>query len=84
MSTRTDLERFHQFATERLDRSDVEPSIDELYQMWRASNPSADELADSVRAVEAALADMASGDAGLPAGEHLAELRRRYGLPVTQ
>jgi len=84
MSTRTELERFHQFATEQLDLSDFEPSLDELYQMWRTSHLAADELAESVQAVQSALADMAAGDSGIPADDHLAELRCRYGIPVTR
>ena len=37
-------------------------ALDELFDMWRAANPPADELARSVAAVKAALVDMEAGD----------------------
>ena len=84
MSTQSLVDHFHQFATEQLSKSEAELSIDALYEMWRASNPSPDDLAESVKAVKAALTDMAAGDVGTPAHEHLAELRRSHRIPVTE
>ena len=83
MATKALIDSFHQYAMEQLNNTNTDVSIDSLYQMWRASNPSAEELAASVNAVQVALDDMATGDKGVAAHEHLEEIRRIHRLPVT-
>ncbi len=76
-----DIQSFAKFASQQLSDSDSELTIDELFDMWRAENPSGEELGESVVAVKAALRDMEAGDTGIPADEHLAQLRNRFSIP---
>jgi hypothetical protein len=78
-TTQQDVRDFAQFAERQLS-SGRELPIDELFDMWRAAHPPADELAESVAAVKAALGDMEAGDKGVAVGEHLAGLRDRFGF----
>lgn len=78
--TEQDIRNFARFAEQHLSRGGSELSIDELFAMWRAANLSADELAQSVAAVNAALVDMEAGDTGTPADEHLARLRSKFSI----
>jgi hypothetical protein len=80
-TTHQDIQSFAQFAEQQLSKGGSELSIDELFDMWRAANPSAEELVKSVVAVKAALADMEAGDTGIPADEHLARLRSKFNIP---
>ena len=77
-ATLKDIRSFSHFAEQQLSSADPEPSIDELFDMWRAANPPANELAESVNAVKAAIAEMEAGDNGIPAHEHLARLRSKF------
>jgi len=79
-TTHQDIRSFAYFAEQQLSRGDSELGIDELFDMWRAANPPADELARSVSAVKAAIADMEGGDIGIPADEHLARLRSKFNI----
>ena len=79
-----DLRSFWRFAEKQLSDSNSELTIDELFDMWREANRSAEELAQSVVAVKAALRDMEAGDGGIPADEHLAQLRNRFGIPESR
>jgi hypothetical protein len=82
-TTQQDIQSFAQFAEQELSKGGSEPSIDELFDLWRAANPSAKELAESVNAVKAALVDMEAGDTGIPADEHLARLRAKFKVRET-
>lgn len=55
-------------------------SLHELVDIWRMSNPTADEHAANVAAVREALKDMEAGDSGEPADQVLRELREELGL----
>lgn len=82
MSTiKQDIQSFAEFARQQLSDCDSKLTIDELFDMWRAENPSGEELGKSVVAVKAALRDMEAGDMGTPADEHLAQLRGRFSIP---
>ena len=78
LTTEQDIRNFAQFAEQQLESGSSELTVDELFDMWRAANPPADELAQSVAAVKAALVDMEAGDMGIPADEHLAGLRSKF------
>ncbi len=80
MATITQIESFHQFAVARLNSGDTNLSMDELYEQWRLENLSAEELAESVAAVRAALGEMQNEDAWIDAEDHLAQLRSKYGI----
>ena len=78
-ATQQDVRDFAQFAEGQLSGG-LELTIDELFDMWRAAHPPADDLVESVVAVKAALVDMEAGDTEVAVGEHLAGLRNRYGF----
>ena len=82
--TAQDIHNFAQFASRQLSMGGSDLTIDELFVIWRAGTSSADDLAQSVAAVKAALVDMEAGDLGIPADDHLARLRSRFGIPDSQ
>lgn len=84
MTTKEQLDSFHQFASEQIDNGGTHLSLDELYELWRTNNPTADELADSATAVNAAIADMKAGDTGRPARQALRETCDRLGLVIDE
>lgn len=79
MTTTQELERFTQFAKEHLKAADPEPSLDELFDLWRIENPSDADYAENVAAVAEAIQDFKVGDRGRPAGELSRELREELG-----
>lgn len=74
-----ELELFAQFVQHRLSSGEGEASLDELFDQWRAENPSDDLYAENVAAIAALIDDFKRGECGTVAGEHSAELRRRFG-----
>ena len=56
------------------------PGLDELFDLWRHENPSAELYSENVAAIAASIEDFKRGERGTPAGEHSAELRREFGL----
>ena len=80
-STEQELERFAEYARERLDKGDVDLSIDELFDLWRAENPSNAADAENIAAIAASIEDFKNGDRGTLAGQLSRELRRDSGLP---
>ena len=81
MATKEQLDSFHSFASRHLDTGHNDLSMDELYDLWCCEDLPPEELAESVAAVRAALADMEAGDIGVPVEEHLAQLRTKYQIP---
>ena len=80
-TTTQDLASFTQFAKKRLEAGDTEPSLDELFDLWRIENPSDAEYAENLAAVAGAIEDFRAGDRGRPAGELGRELRKELGIP---
>jgi hypothetical protein len=76
-----DLRAFKGFIEERLPDGGASFTLDEALSLWECENQPDDERAATVRAVREALDDMRAGDAGIPASEALAELRRKHNLP---
>lgn len=79
-TTLQELTEFHRFATEQLGNGSSDLSLEELLDLWRAANPTEQELRESVAAVQQAIRDMEQGDTGRPAEEHIRELRAKYRL----
>jgi len=79
-TTEHELQSFTEFARQRLSNGGAKPSLDELFDIWRVENPSAELHAENVAAVNAALQDYENGDRGAPAGEHSDQLRREFGI----
>jgi hypothetical protein len=80
-SFNADSQAFHQFLGAQLQLGGGEKSPEELLALWRAEHPTPEELRESVTAVQEAIADMESGDAGRPAREVIEDLRKKYNLP---
>src|SRR4051794_22671356 len=76
-----DLRAFRDFIDEKLKDGGADMTLDEALGLWEVENQGDDERAATVRAVREALDDMRARDAGVPARDHLAELRRRHNLP---
>ncbi|MGE3642071.1 MAG: hypothetical protein AB7G28_26240 [Pirellulales bacterium] len=76
-SVESDLNSFNQFALRQIHAG---KSLDELFDQWRAENPSNDLYAENVAAINASVADFKNGERGTIAGQHSAELRREFGL----
>ena len=73
--TQSDLDSFNLFAQSKLDDSNM--TLDELWHLWRIENPTDEEYAENVAAVNAAIEDYKAGDQGRPAGELIQELREK-------
>jgi hypothetical protein len=75
-----DLSSFTQYAHQRIAAGQRDWTIDELFDQWRAENPSDDQYAENVAAINASIHDYQRGERGSIAGEHSAQLRRNFGL----
>ncbi len=78
-TTKQQLDSFMQFVRNR-GAGDSEASLDELFDLWRHENPSAELYAENVAAIAASIEDFKRGERGTTAGEHSAQLRREFGL----
>jgi hypothetical protein len=78
-TTEQDIANFTQFALQRIEAGHRDATIDELFDQWRLENPSDEEFAENVAAVQASIRDYLSGERGTIAGEHSAMLRRDSG-----
>jgi len=79
-TTEEELDSCTEFARQRLANKGAEPSLEELFDLWRAENPSDEQYAETVAAVNAAIEDFKNGDRGTPAGEHSDQLRREFSV----
>lgn len=68
-TTAQELESFVQFAKTRLAAAEIEPSLDELFDLWRMENPSDADYVENIAAIAEAIQDFEGGDRGRPAGE---------------
>lgn len=84
MSGRQQIDSFYAFASSHLDQGGTELSMDELYGLWRAKQPTPAELTESVAAVREAYAEMQAGDGGRPARLALRESCQRLGLVIDE
>jgi hypothetical protein len=74
-----ELASFTIYAQQRIDSGELDLSLDELFDQWRAENPSNELYAENVAAIQASLNDFRNGQRGTIAGEHSAQLRRDVG-----
>lgn len=79
-TTAQELDLFTQSARQQLGNGGSKLSLDELFDLWRAENPSDGLYAENVAAVNAAIADFRNGDRGTPAGKHSDRLRHEFGI----
>ena len=73
-----ELDRFNEFARRQLSSSGAGLSLDELFDLWRLENPSGEQYAENVAAINAAIRDFRNGDCGTSAREHSNQLRREF------
>lgn len=73
-TTAQDLASFTEFAKRLLAGGGPEPSLDELFDLWRLENPSEADYAENLAALSGAIEDFRDGDRGRPAGEVSREL----------
>lgn len=79
-TTTEELESFTHFAKSHLAVGESEPSLDELFDLWRIQNPSDSDYAENVAAIEGAIEDFKHGDCGCPASELSRRLRQELGV----
>jgi hypothetical protein len=79
-TTAEELDRFTEFARQRLGNGGPAFSLDELFDLWRSENPSDESYAENVAAVNAAIKGFRNGDRGTPAGEHSGQLLGEFGI----
>jgi hypothetical protein len=79
-TTAKELDSFNRFARTRLGSGEGEPSLDELFDLWRIENPSDTDYAENVAALAGAIDDFRNGDRGRPAGELSRALREELGI----
>lgn len=79
-TTAQDLESFNEFARKHLGCRGPEPSLDELFDLWRLENPSRADYAEDLAALSGAIDDFRNGDRGRSAGEVSRELRDELGI----
>ncbi|MCI0331664.1 MAG: hypothetical protein L0228_00385 [Planctomycetes bacterium] len=75
-----ELASFTSYARQKIDSGQHNLSIDELFDQWRAENPSDEQYAEYVAAVQASIWDFKEGERGTVAGEHSTQLRREFGV----
>jgi hypothetical protein len=65
MSTaQQDLDSFNHYARQKIESGQRDMSIDELFDQWRAENPSDEQYAENVAAIKASIQDYESGERG--------------------
>ena len=77
--TKQDLERFHEFAAARISDREEELTWRQLFELWRLDNPSEEESAQDVAAIQQSLDAMAAGRMR-PFAEFDVEFRTRHGI----
>jgi hypothetical protein len=78
--TQQDLDNFNRFAQQKLQNGGAE-SIEELFDLWRIEQPSAEEQEEIHAAIRQGLADIKAGR-GRPVETVMEELRRKHNLPA--
>ena len=84
MPSKQQIDSFYEFASSQIDNGGAELSMDELYCVWRAKQPTPAELAESVAAIRAAYSEMQAGDTGRPARLALRESCEQLGLVIDE
>ncbi len=75
-----ELDSFHRFVSQQIGNGGAELTLEELLDLWRAANPTPEDLRDDVLAVKAAIRDLESGETGRPFEEFAEEFRRRNNI----
>ena len=79
-TTLEELNRFREFAEEKISNGHVDWSLEQLVDLWKFENPTQERLAVDVQAVKEALRDLDNGEVGISHEQFMRELRARFGL----
>jgi len=79
--TEDQLDSFYRFAKDKLANGGSELSVPELFHLWQLENPSDDERAQVIAAINQGEKDIDSGNYR-PANEFMDEMRRKYNIPT--
>ena len=78
MSTiESDLKSFTQFVLQQ-SRDEPELTLTELFDLWLLQNPTEEDYAENVAAINASINDFLRGERGTRAGVHSRQLRREF------
>ena len=77
--TKTELDRFHDFAVAQVSDADADVTWLQLFELWRLENPSQAEYRENVAAIRESLEAMEAGRMR-PLADFDAEFRRRHPL----
>ena len=77
MATQQQLESFHRFAAEQLQKGAGELSMSDLVDLWELKNLPADQLDENAAAIQASIDDMLAGETGRDAADVLRDLREQ-------
>jgi hypothetical protein len=83
MATLQQLDSFHRFAKERIDRGAGE-SMSDLFVQWELENRTPEQKAEDIAAIQASLDDLRRGVPTRDVNEILNEIRFELGLSADQ
>lgn len=63
-TTEQELDSFTIYARQRIQAGHRDLTIDELFDQWRAENPSDEQYAENVAAINASIKDFKNGERG--------------------
>ena len=77
--TKTELDRFHDFAVSLVSGAESDVTWLQLFELWRMENPSVAEYRENVAAIRESLDAMEAGRMR-PLSDFDAEFRKRHGI----
>ena len=80
MSQSTELERFHQFVSDRIQSGERQLSPEEALDRFRSTHPDDADLTASVAAIRRGLVQADRGE-GMPLDDAMKRLREEFDLP---
>jgi hypothetical protein len=75
-----DIQRFYNFAMEKIQTSQDTYSIEDLFELWHDDTAPEPYSEDDVQAILASYRDVKNGVVGIDAFEHLDQIKSKYGL----
>ncbi len=79
--TQDQIDSFHRFASDRIANGGADLSFQEIVSLWKLDNPSDEERAEVIAAINEGVKDIESGN-HRPADEFMDEMRRKYNIPT--
>ena len=82
--SRDELERFHKFSLELIQRGEIDWTWRDLLDAWRRQDPDSPERLADLAAIREAIADMEAGEVGRPFEEFDREFRRQHNIVLDE